>query len=71
MWDHVIVKAIPALNAAEFNRDLRRLYGIILEGDLMHIVNAVKNWYKYGQIVKNTKKVLNTITMKWMATYAA
>lgn len=46
-----------------------RLYIIISEGeDLMHIVNAVKSnkrdWCKYGQIVKDTKKVLNMLTMK-------
>ncbi len=53
----IVAEALAALHAVEFNRDLR-LRRIILEGDTLQVVNAMKstshNWSKYGQLVEDT-----------------
>jgi len=62
----IVAEALAALHAVEFSWDLG-LRRIILEGDVLQIVNAVKstgrNWSKYGQLVEDTREVLNGMIM--------
>jgi ribonuclease HI len=61
LQDPVIAEAQAALCAVEFSRDLG-LQSIILEGDSLQVVNALKdprpNWTKYGQLVADAKGIL-------------
>lgn len=62
------VETLGALIAVEFSRDLR-VQDIILEGDCLPVVKAIKEsnlpWCIYGQVVGDTKIVLNT-RRSWM-----
>lgn len=51
----VVAETLAALNAVEFSRDLE-LLSILLEGDSLRVVTAVKNmslnWSRYGHIIR-------------------
>jgi hypothetical protein len=57
-----VAKAIAALNAVKFSPDLECLAYIMLEGDSLSVVTAVKNtgpnWSRYEHIIEDTKVVL-------------
>jgi ribonuclease HI len=57
----VQAESVGALAAAEFSRDLG-LQDLILEGDSISVVNALRssspNWSPYGQIIEDARGVL-------------
>jgi hypothetical protein len=59
----VVAEAQAALCSEKFCYDLG-LQNIILEGNTLHVVNAVKanglNWCRYGQLVADIQIVLST-----------
>lgn len=64
LLDPIAAEALIALYATEFNRDLG-LQRIILEGNAMQVVNAVKaedrKWSSFGQLMEDIRGVLNTL----------
>lgn len=63
--DLVIAEASRALHVAEFCKDFG-LQQIIMEGDELQILNAIKsnskNWSRNGQIVEHTQGVLHAMS---------
>jgi hypothetical protein len=60
----MVAKAHGALSVVEFSRDMG-LQSIILEDESLQVVKALttqnQNWSKYGQILDDTKGVLNLL----------
>jgi hypothetical protein len=57
----------------EFNRDMEPQRIFFWRVDMIQIVNVVKatmrNWSRYGQIVNNTRSVLNTL-QSWLVIHS-
>jgi hypothetical protein len=60
----VMAEATATLCAAEFSQDLG-LHNIVLKGDSLPVINALKEkglrWSRYGQIVEVIREVLKSL----------
>jgi hypothetical protein len=70
IFDPAIAKAIAALRAVTFSRELR-FYKAILEGDALQVVQALKkdgtNWSKYGHLTEEAKGLLQCLQSWWVS----